>query len=194
MSALVSQEIHSRDEFVLLCNWRKLYRAVEVGVDRGGFAKQFMSHWQGHNYLGVDSYVKYPEFPWDRQCDFLIAVKVFQESSINCKLVRDTSFDIAFKLQNYSGGFFADLKKVDFIYLDGDHSYEAVKDDLQVWWPLVSDIGILAGHDYDVQHPGVVQAVDEFFADKGVVYRTTDSPASWYVYRTGIPGADWIRV
>ena len=36
----------------------------------------------------------------------------------------------------------------DFIYLDGDHSYEGVKAEIPLFWENVKSGGILAGHDY----------------------------------------------
>mgnify|MGYP003335234449 CR=1 FL=1 len=37
---------------------------------------------------------------------------------------------------------------VDFVFIDADHSYEAVKQDIQTWLPKVRHGGVLAGHDY----------------------------------------------
>ena len=58
---------------------------------------------------------------------------------------------------------------VDWIYIDGNHSYEFVKEDLNGWWPKLRSGGFLYGDDYiDGKHQievlkfGVVQAVDEF--------------------------------
>lgn len=42
---------------------------------------------------------------------------------------------------------FAD-RSVDFVYVDADHSYDAVKQDIHAWLPKMKDGGILAGHDY----------------------------------------------
>jgi hypothetical protein len=194
MAAVLSPEISDRSEFSLLCNWRKLYRAVEVGVDRGVFSEEFMSRWRGHNYFGIDTYAEYPEFPWSRETDYLMAVARYERSKINCKLVKAESAEAAESIKQYSGGYFAEIRLIDFIYIDAAHTYESVKSDLESWWPLVSAGGILAGHDYSDLFPEVIQAVDEFFADKGTVYITRDSPASWYVYRNGIPGPDWSRI
>jgi cephalosporin hydroxylase len=50
------------------------------------------------------------------------------------------------------------------VFLDGDHSYEAVKADIQAWGPLVEEGGILCGHDWDehgASWPGVHKAVVE---------------------------------
>lgn len=51
---------------------------------------------------------------------------------------------------------------LDFVYIDGNHNYEFVKDDL-IWWNQIREGGILAGHDYDsYDGQDVKKAVDEF--------------------------------
>ena len=55
---------------------------------------------------------------------------------------------------------------VDFVFIDADHSYEAVKQDILAWYPKVKPGGILAGHDYYLDNPtwgGVYKAVNEIF-------------------------------
>lgn len=37
---------------------------------------------------------------------------------------------------------------LDFVFIDADHTYEAVKKDVDAWFPKVKNGGILAGHDY----------------------------------------------
>lgn len=194
MKAIPSPEIYDRSEFSLLCNWRKLYRAVEVGVDRGVFAEEFMARWRGHNYFGIDTYASYPEFPWSRETDYLMAVSRFERSKVNCKLIKGESLQVAESMKQYTGQYFADLRLIDFIYIDAAHDYDSVLKDLEAWWPLTSEIGVFAGHDYDETHPEVVRAVDEFFNGKGTVYRTHEQIASWYVYRSGIPDGNWSRI
>lgn len=55
----------------------------------------------------------------------------------------------------------------DFIFLDGDHRYEIVKQEIELAKKMIKPGGILAGHDYGDQHwPGVKVAVDEAFGDK----------------------------
>jgi predicted O-methyltransferase YrrM len=54
--------------------------------------------------------------------------------------------------------------KFDFIFLDGDHSYESIRNDILAWRPLMREGGVFAGHDYDSGYPGVVQAVRELIA------------------------------
>ena len=51
---------------------------------------------------------------------------------------------------------------LDFIYIDGDHSYNGVKIDIELAKKKVKKGGFICGHDYTSQFPGVIKAVDEF--------------------------------
>ncbi len=70
-------------------------------------------------------------------------------------------------------------KAYDIIYIDADHSYEAVLSDIRNWQPKLSIGGILCGHDYDPSNPGVMKAVDECF--KGVSTIHTFEDNSWAI-------------
>lgn len=53
---------------------------------------------------------------------------------------------------------------IDFLFIDGDHSYEAVKTDIINWYPKVKQGGIISGHDYTTDYGyGVVDAVNQLF-------------------------------
>jgi predicted O-methyltransferase YrrM len=52
---------------------------------------------------------------------------------------------------------------IDCLYVDADHSYEAVRADLEAWVPHVKPGGLILGDDYGNEaFPGVAQAWDEF--------------------------------
>ena len=51
---------------------------------------------------------------------------------------------------------------LDFVYLDGDHSYPTVRKEIELYFPKIKQGGILGGHDY-MSCPGTKRAVDEFF-------------------------------
>jgi hypothetical protein len=53
----------------------------------------------------------------------------------------------------------ADGPVLDFVFLDADHVYPSVAQDIRAWMPLVRSGGILAGHDY--YYPDVNRAVRE---------------------------------
>lgn len=51
---------------------------------------------------------------------------------------------------------------IDVLFIDGDHTYEGCKADIDSWYPLMSKNGVMLFHDCDATSPGVVQAVAEF--------------------------------
>lgn len=65
---------------------------------------------------------------------------------------------------------------LDLIYIDGDHSYSGVYNDLHLAWRLVKNGGWIAGHDYSVNADktnnrydfGVKQAVEQFCKEKTI--------------------------
>jgi len=57
--------------------------------------------------------------------------------------------------------------ELDAVFVDGDHSYEAVKHDLPFWWKKVRHGGHMLGDDYWM--PDVARAVNEFAKDINLV-------------------------
>lgn len=54
------------------------------------------------------------------------------------------------------------------VFIDADHSYEALRNDIIAWVAKVQLGGIMAGHDYAPEYPDVVRAVDEAFGKNNV--------------------------
>lgn len=62
----------------------------------------------------------------------------------------------------------------DFIYIDADHSYESVKQDLTIWLPKIKPSGWIGGHDYNNNNfPGVKQAIDEILGSVNISFGDT---------------------
>lgn len=60
-------------------------------------------------------------------------------------------------------------KSVDFVFIDANHDYEYVKEDILAWLPKIKEGGIIAGHDYHEigdGFPGVYKAVQEIFGER----------------------------
>lgn len=55
---------------------------------------------------------------------------------------------------------------LDFVYIDGNHSYKNVKQDIENYYPKIKQGGIIGGHDFfngvSDAHDGVIQAVIDF--------------------------------
>jgi hypothetical protein len=66
-------------------------------------------------------------------------------------------------------------RSLDFVFIDGDHSYVGCKRDIQAWAPKVKTDGWIGGHDYGPRW-GVKRAVDEWVG-KGV---DKDKDSTWF--------------
>ena len=69
----------------------------------------------------------------------------------------------------------------DLIYIDANHTYEGCKEDIETAMKSWKHPHYLAGHDYELGWPGVVQAVDEKFGAPLMVF----SDNSWVVWING---------
>ena len=71
-------------------------------------------------------------------------------------------------------------KEFDFIYIDGIHTYDQVKKDIENYLPLVKKGGVIGGHDYvNGGHlAGVYKAVNEMFGKPDKVFEDK----SWIKY------------
>jgi hypothetical protein len=63
----------------------------------------------------------------------------------------------------------------DYVYIDANHSYESVKEDIEHWYPKVKPGGYISGHDYRhgqrsglAAKYGVVRAVHELLEEYGL--------------------------
>jgi hypothetical protein len=63
---------------------------------------------------------------------------------------------------------------LDFVFIDGDHSYDGCKGDICAWLRKVKSGGLISGH--DINWPGVKRAVEEHFGK----YDTAPDHV-WYV-------------
>ena len=50
---------------------------------------------------------------------------------------------------------------IDFIFIDGDHSYEACQADIRAWLPFVKPGGVMAFHEFGSRADGVTRAIFE---------------------------------
>jgi len=179
---LVEAPFSRRANFGGLLADRGVLEAVEIGTDRGGFARELLSRWNGMLWC-VDPYASYPEMPWPRDADLAMAVAVLAPFVPRVRIVRATSRQFA-----ETRGFGTMTDRIGFVYIDGAHDYAPVADDIAAWWPLLRPGAILAGHDLDPsgEHaPGVLRAVTEFAETNDLevsIVRDHDAH-SWFVVK-----------
>jgi hypothetical protein len=89
----------------------------------------------------------------------------------NFQLIRKPSFDAVNHFEDES---------IDIVFIDANHSYESVKNDIDLWLPKVKTGGVLSGHDYSIGFFGVIQAVNEKLGTDNIVVK---SDATWFYYK-----------
>lgn len=62
---------------------------------------------------------------------------------------------------------------LDFVYIDGNHSYSSVREDILLYYPKLKRGGLLSGHDYDIE--SVRKAVNDFAEVRGLGLHIGDS-------------------
>lgn len=68
---------------------------------------------------------------------------------------------------------------LDFVFIDGDHSYDGVMRDIKAWLPKIKQGGFIGGHDYgQPRFAGLTKAVDEVFSSRGI---ENDADHTWFV-------------
>ena len=72
----------------------------------------------------------------------------------NIHLIKGNSNKILSKIE---------MKKIDYVFLDGGHEYNTVKNDLECCKEVILNNGVVLCDDYDLSYaPGVKKAIDEF--------------------------------
>ena len=65
------------------------------------------------------------------------------------------------------------FEAVDVVYIDGLHTYEGCKKDIETWVKRIRPGGILCGHDYQKRFEGVMRAVNEFRTPEAIFADTS---------------------
>lgn len=161
--------------------------AVEIGVCQGGFAHGVLKLWQGKEYVMVDPWKQQPRNVYKECTDgmnydtaYAACVGLTKEYPI-AKTMRMLSVDAVPKFpDNY----------FDWVYIDGNHCFEAVMQDLDGWYPKLKVGGVFSGHDFytDINWPHwceVKKAVMEWLPKHGYsmddIHRMTCS--SWMLIK-----------
>ena len=135
---------------------------AEVGIGYGFHAKQILDNTAIDKLFLIDPMQYYPNdaFATDvlRFGGFELLVKNIK-THLNQHESRYTWFRRpSITIQNQE----IPDESLDAVFIDADHSYDAVSKDLPFWWKKLKKGGWLLGDDYNSCHPGTTKAVYEF--------------------------------
>lgn len=162
-------------------------KMAEIGVYKGYYAKQLLEIYQN------DIEKLYLIDPWSspecegqmigNQQDYLELFEDLKDKPV--ELIKEYSQQA---VRRFESGENATL---DLVYLDGEHTYDGVFADIELWYHKVKKGGILAGHDiFAPEHIGVTQAVMDQFEAVVFVIPTETCPftnntvnSTWYIVK-----------
>lgn len=139
---------------------KKEFVGIELGCGDGDTTLHLLSNLPNLTLYGIDPYIGYDDFNGHNPAEMLAGNFVNTMRKIDSykdrfTLYRDISDNVVDKFEDES---------LDFIFIDGLHSYEQVLKDCENYYPKIKKGGLFSGHDYRVID-SVNRAVNEF-ADK----------------------------
>lgn len=136
----------SRDDLPAFFKEMGYKKGVEIGVDRGEFSVKFAE--LGFEFYAVDPWLSYGDYTDSRgqaRLDFLYEhTSRLLSPYPNTKILRETSLDAVERFPDES---------LDFVYIDGNHQFRYVADDLFEWSKKIKTGGVVSGHDYIYTNP-----------------------------------------
>ena len=150
--------------------------AVEVGCRYGASAQLWLEHIPGLALTCIDPYRAYHRVSQARQ-DKIYEGAQENAAKFGFKIYRKASLEA---VDDYPDGY------LDWVHIDGDHSFDAAVQDIIRWAPKVREGGLVLVHDYCVfGMSGVIPAVDSYTHCHWI--------DPWYVTRDMEPTAFWQR-
>lgn len=151
---------------------------LEIGCSLGHTTMHLLSNFSDLKLYGIDPYIAYVD--WNggisTNDDHEEWLKIFNKNIEPHKdrhhLYRDLSDNIVDQFEDNS---------LDFIFIDGLHTYEQVLKDCRNYYSKVKNGGLFSGHDYRVIG-AVNKAVNEFSSEVNInqIYETQVDVWYWF--------------
>jgi predicted O-methyltransferase YrrM len=120
-------------------------KGVEVGTFKGEFASHILKNWSGKLYM-VDIWRPVNSDEYVDLTNNVYYLDAFKDTMENTKGYEDRGFMLRMDSKEASKLF--NDESLDFVYIDANHTYDAVKEDLKCWYNKVRVGGVVMGHDY----------------------------------------------
>jgi len=137
---------------------------IEIGSYLGESTIIFAEHF--NSVISIDPFIDKDDVD-DVNFNYANFGKVYEafkkniENVSNILHLKETSDDAINKLPQ---------EKYFMVYIDGVHTYEQVKKDINNYKNIISEGGFVCGHDYSIHWKGVKKAVNEAFGSPDIVF------------------------
>ena len=179
-------------------------KGIEVGTFKGELSKEILNMWAGTLYM-LDVWRPLGAEYIDSSNHGNFKNGVYADAMANITGLEDRA--VMIRCTSEVGSDIFSNESLDFAYIDANHAYDFVKQDIELWWPKVKKGGWLCGHDFlkidwwndpnfdangidkhiwseESYHGlfGVNPAVEEFCKEtKNNAYITNEFFGSWFV-------------
>lgn len=153
----------------------RFVKGAEIGVEKGINATSILNELNIEKLYLVDSWINYKGIRVYRiniLDDYRLVSELFRADK-RIEIIRDFSSNAVKKIGDNS---------LDFVYIDGNHSYDYVYQDITLWTPKVKKGGFIAGHDI-ILNKGVTEAIKDFCFERNINF-IIDVP-DWYFIKEG---------
>lgn len=115
---------------------------AEIGVYTGSFSETLCM--AGLKLYSIDSWRLYPDYQKNTSCSQEKMEKQYEMvkkklAPYDCAIIRKISMEAVKDFEDDS---------LDFVYIDGNHSFKYIAEDIWEWSKKVRKGGVISGHDY----------------------------------------------
>ena len=152
--------IKNRIELAEYFNKLGFKKGAEIGVATGRYSEILCQKIPGLYLWAVDPWGEYPDnWRTDESQEVAYQEAVKKLEPYNVEIMRATSLEASLAIP-------LDL---DFVFIDGSHTFDNVMLDIILWTPKVRRGGIVAGHDYyKFRKSGVIEAITTYSKAHGI--------------------------
>ena len=120
----------------------KFEKGAEIGVERGAYSEVICKRIPNVTLYCIDAWEAYPQYREHVSQDKLD--QFYKETKnrlkpYNAKIIKGFSEEVH---KDFADG------SLDFVYIDGNHDFLHITQDIYYWMPKVRRDGIVAGHDF----------------------------------------------
>ena len=149
-------------------------KGAEVGVEKGNFSEFLCNKMPNATIYCIDVWKRYDgDHGYKHQKNY-IAARDRLEKCPNAIIIKDLSVNVYKQFPKNT---------FDFVYIDSNHDFDYVMEDIIGWSRVVKKGGYICGHDYmKYKTIQVMEAVDAYVTSHNIetLYLTDERKPTWY--------------